>query len=396
MTAAPTGTAARAPVPPRVGDRLEAEVRIARDGFALDAHLTVRPGEVLGVLGPNGSGKTTLLYALAGLLRPTGGRIALGPDVWDHPAHGLHLEATRRSVGLVFQDYRLFPHLSVLDNVAFSARARGTRRHAAREAARPWLDRVGLTDLADRRPVQLSGGQAQRVALARALARGPRMLLLDEPLAALDATTRLNVRSELRRHLADFPGPGLVVTHDPLDALVLADRILVLENGRVTQQGPPADVARHPTTEYVATLMGLNLYAGTLADPVTHRVTLDGGGTLHATGLSLPGTEPEGSPAAFPAGGRVLAALAPTAIAVHPHRPDGSSPRNVWDGVITGLELLTDRIRVAVDGSPPALVDITPAAMAALGLATGRRVWLAAKAAEVLVYPDPGYDRPTP
>jgi molybdate transport system ATP-binding protein len=392
-----TGTrpqARQAPRPARPGDLLYADVRIVRGTFDLQASLVIHPGEVLAVLGPNGSGKTTLLYALAGLVPLSGGRIAVGSDVWDDPEGARFLPPPDRSVGLVFQDYRLFPHLSVLDNVSFSAQARGTRRRIARQQALPWLERVGLASMADRRPTQLSGGQAQRVALARALAADPAMLLLDEPLAALDAGTRLEVRSELRQHLADFPGPSIVVTHDPLDALVLADRILVLEGGRVTQHGKPGDVARHPTTEYVAKLMGLNLYTGTLADCATTRVDLDNGGTLYAAGLSAAiGSGATASLSIFP-GGRVLVAVAPTAIAIHPAKPDDASPRNVWSGTITGLELLTDRIRVAVDGYPPALVDITPAAMTALELGPGQRIWLTAKATEVLAYPDPGHTGP--
>ncbi|MEJ2577792.1 MAG: ABC transporter ATP-binding protein, partial [Kineosporiaceae bacterium] len=298
-----------------------------------------------------------------------------------------HRDPTRRRVGLVFQDYRLFPHLSVLDNVAFPARVRGARRGAARATARPWLERVGLAALADRRPGQLSGGQAQRVALARALAAQPRLLLLDEPLAALDATTRLEVRAELRRHLTAFAGPSIVVSHDPLDALILADRIVILENGRITQQGPPAEVARHPATGYVATLMGLNLYRGAVSADHPHAIDLETGGILRGTGLVTP--DGTGTPVPSLPGARALVALAPTAIAVHPEHPGPASPRNVWQGTITGMELLTDRIRVAVHGAPPALVDITPAALAALGLVTGQRVWLSAKATEVVAYPDP-------
>ena len=364
---------------------LRARVAVRRGAFELDADVEVAAGEVLAVLGPNGSGKTTLLYALAGLVPLTGGRLDVGRETWDCPDERRFVTAADRRVGLVFQDYRLFPHLSVLDNVAFSGHVRGRTRGDARRAAAAWLDRVGLADFARRRPAQLSGGQAQRAALARALAAEPLMLLLDEPLAALDAATRLEIRSQLRGHLADFPGPCVVVTHDPLDALVLADRILVLENGRVTQQGPPAEVARRPATEYVATLMGLNLYSGTLTDRSSHRVDLDDGGTLHAAFIGDGGL----APVVPLRHGRMLVAVAPTAIALHTERPSAGSPRNVWSGRVTGLELLTDRIRVAVDGYPPALVDITPAALASLGLTTGSRVWLSAKATEVHAYPAP-------
>jgi len=348
----------------------------------LDARFSVEPGEVLAVLGPNGAGKTTLLRVLAGLLAVTEGTVTVADQVWDDSATGTFVPATDRALGLVFQDYRLFPHLSVLDNVAFSARARGARRSAARRSAAGTVDRFGLTDLAGRRPAELSGGQAQRVAVARALAARPRLLLLDEPLAALDARTRLELRTELRRRLSGFAGPSIVVTHDPLEALVLADRILVLEHGRIVQVGTPAEVARRPATEYVARLMGLNLYAGRLTDPSSGRVELDRGGTLFAV-------VPADLPGPVGAGDAGLVALAPAAVALHPGEPGPGSPRNVWPGVVSGVELLTDRVRVAVAGRPDALVDVTPAALAELGLTAGQPIWLSAKATEAIAYPLP-------
>ena len=379
---------------------LHADVVVERGEFRLEAVLDVEPGQVLAVLGPNAAGKTTLLRTLAGLGALTDGRIAityaraasgggpLEPDVWDDAREGVFRPAVERAVGLVFQDYRLFPHLSVVDNVAFSARARGASRGESRRAAARWLDRLDLGALAARRPGQLSGGQAQRVALARALACHPRLLLLDEPLAALDARTRLETRGELRRHLSAFVGPSILVTHDPLEAMVLADRILVLESGQIVQEGTPAAVARRPATEYVARLVGLNLYPGTLTERATGRIDLDAGGTLYAAGHD-PAVDP--SPTIVPAAGTsMLAVLSPSAISLHTRRPDAGSPRNAWTGVITGLELLTDRVRIAVEGSPPALVDITPAALADLRLAPGQPVWLSAKATEVVAYPDAG------
>ncbi|HTZ44283.1 MAG TPA: ABC transporter ATP-binding protein [Jatrophihabitans sp.] len=362
-------------------DGLTFDGTVSRGDFALRVALGVADGEVLAVIGPNGAGKTTLLRTLAGLARLDSGRLRLGASLLDDPAASVFVPAERRPVGLVFQNYRLFPHLSVRDNVAFAGRMRGASRRAARDAADGWLDRLALGALAGRRPAQLSGGQAQRVALARALAADPALLLLDEPLSALDATTRLEVRGELVAHLRDFAGPALLVTHDPLEAMVLADRLLVIEGGRVVQDGTPAEVARRPATQYVARLVGLNLYPGRVraaAGPTT-TVELAGGGELVALAADRH----------HAAGDRVLVAVPPAALLLHAGRPERLSARNVWPATVTGLELLTDRVRVRVGGTPPALVDITPGALAELALGEGTRVWLSAKATEVTCYPDP-------
>jgi molybdate transport system ATP-binding protein len=361
---------------------LDLDARLDRGGFHLDVRVHVAAGEVLGVLGPNGAGKSTLLRALAGLVPLTEGSIRLDGQVLDEPGTDTWVPPERRPVGVVFQDYRLFPHLDVRDNVAFSPRSRGLGRAASRRAAQPWLERLDLADLAPRRPSQLSGGQAQRVALARALAADPALLLLDEPLAALDARTRLEVRSTLRRHLTEVAGPVLVVTHDPLEAMVLADRLLVLEGGRVVQEGTPGHVARHPATDYVARLVGLNLYAGRL-DPASGEVALDGGGHLVAT------FSPDAARRGTSTAERVLVALSPAAVSLHVTPLDRTSMRNVWPGRVAGLELLGDRVRVEVVGRPGAIVDITAGALAYLGLEPGREVWLAAKATETVAYPEP-------
>ena len=346
------------------------DAQVRRGEFTLAVALAAAPGQVVGVLGPNGAGKSTLLSALAGLTPVAAGRIVLAGQVIDDAGTGEFVEAAGRPVGFVFQNYRLFPHLSVAQNVAFSPRARGLGRRAAEAAASQWLDRLGLTDLADRKPGNLSGGQAQRVALARALAGQPALLLLDEPLSALDAGTRLDVQAELGRHLSDFAGPCLLVTHDPLEALVLADMLLVLEDGRIVQEGTPAQVARQPGTDYVAKLVGLNLYAGH-ADG--SEVALAGGGAL-----VIPDQGRRGD---------VFVAVRPSAVVVSSARPGASSARNTWPARIAGLTMLADRVRLDLDGQPPALVDVTPAAVAELSLSPGSQVWLTAKATDLDVYP---------
>ena len=351
---------------------LHVDARAGRGSFTLDVRLDVAPGEVVGVVGPNGAGKTTLLRMVAGLTATTGGSIRLDERVLDDASTATFVPVEQRPVSFVFQDYRLFPHLSVVDNVAFPVRSRGARRRASRAAVHPWIQRLGLSELAQRRPRELSGGQAQRVALARALAAQPQVLLLDEPLAALDAQTRAGVRTELRQHLDDFSGACLFVTHDPLEALMLADRLVVIEHGRVSQQGTAAEVARRPVTPYVAALVGLNLYRGRSTGD--GRVTLDDDHHV----LVVSGTPPTGP---------VLVSIRPAAISVHAQQPQHASPRNTWPGVVSSVELLTDRVRLQVDGTPSAFVDVTPAAVAELRLRPGASVWLAAKSTEIDVYP---------
>ncbi|GAA5059450.1 molybdate transport system ATP-binding protein [Thermocatellispora tengchongensis] len=340
---------------------LHARLVVTRPAFTLDITLEVAPGEVVALLGPNGAGKTTALRALAGLLALSEGEIVLD----GRPLHTLPAE--HRPIGMVFQDYLLFPHLSALDNVAFGPRCQGASRAEARRTAAELLERVGLAAHAAARPRQLSGGQAQRVALARALAVRPRLLLLDEPLAALDAHTRLEIRSRLRRHLADFDGATVLVTHDPLDAMVLADRLIVIEHGAIVQQGAPGEVARRPRTDYVARLVGLNLYRG-----------LGDGARIKVGELAFSTVEQVEGPA--------FVAFSPAAVALYRTRPDGS-PRNLWRARIDGIERHGDNVRVHLEGPITAVADITPAAVAELDLAPGREVWASLKAAETHAYP---------
>jgi molybdate transport system ATP-binding protein len=348
---------------------LDVSMIVQQGTFRLDVDLSVAAGEVVALLGPNGAGKTTLLRAVAGLRSVDSGRISLDGQVLD--GREVFVPPERRRLGVVFQDHRLFPHLRVVDNVAFGLRAQGVSLSTARASAQDWLVRLGLSELGRRRPRALSGGQAQRVALARALAFDPKALLLDEPLAALDVQTRAEVQGELREHLGAFAGPTLLVTHDPIEALLLATRIVVLENGRIVQQGSPADITSRPVTPYVARLVGVNLYSGVASNGV---VTLAGGGELVAPDTG---------------DGPVLVVLRPSALTVHTAQPHDSSARNVWPGKIESLAPLADRIRLTVRGQQSVLVDVTASAVAELGLGPGTPVWLAAKATDVTAYPAP-------
>jgi molybdate transport system ATP-binding protein len=344
---------------------LDARLVVRRPGFTLDLALTAAPGEVVALLGPNGAGKTTALRALAGLAPLDDGHVDLDGRRLDRVA------PEDRRIGVVFQDYLLFPHLSAVDNVAFGPRCRGVPKAKAREQAHEWLRRVGLDDHARRKPRQLSGGQAQRVALARALATEPRLLLLDEPLAALDARTRLDTRADLRVRLRDHRGATVLVTHDPLDAMMLADRLVIVEDGRVVQTGDAAAITSRPRTDYVARLVGLNLYRGT-ADGHTVRVTPDFALTT-----------------ASEQRGAVFVAFPPSAVALYARRPAGS-PRNTWEATIEAVAQQGDRLRIELSGPVPAAADVTPAAAVELGLTAGSRVWATVKATEASSYPADG------
>ncbi|MEY2451580.1 MAG: molybdate transport system ATP-binding protein [Acidimicrobiaceae bacterium] len=344
---------------------LAAHVGMTLGSFNLDVNLHVPSGRTLAVVGPNGSGKTTLLRALAGLTPLTSGHITLDEERLDDPTADVFRPPEARPVAMVFQEHVLFPHLSALDNVAFGARARGRSKTDARHHARDWLDRVGLADRADAYPRDLSGGQAQRIALARALASDPSLLLLDEPLAALDATTRIDVRRDLRRHLSTFGGVRVLVTHDPVDAAVLADDIVVLDHGRIVQSGTPEDITARPRTPWVADLVGTNFYKG---HSEANTLRVDGGGTIAA--------------ATTVADGPAFAVVHPRVVALHRARPDGT-PRNVWQAHATAIERVGDRVRVQLAGTPNIVAEITPAAATDLALADGTELWVAVKATEV-------------
>jgi molybdate transport system ATP-binding protein len=348
---------------------LDAHIKLRLGALDLDAKIAVADGEVVAIVGPNGSGKTSVMRALAGLVPLSGGRIVLDDEVLEDPSRQLRVPAERRPVGFVFQDYLLFPHMSALENVAFGLRSRGMPRAQARDRAREWLERMGLASHMAARPRALSGGQAQRVALARALATDPRLLLLDEPTAALDAGAKVELRREIRRHLATFSGARLLVTHDPLEAATMADRLVVLEAGRMVQVGTPAEVSERPRSQYVAELIGINLLRGRAEG---HRILLASGGSL------IVATESQGE---------VFAMVHPRAVTLHAQEPEGSSARNVWQLKVGSLDLEGSRVRVGMDGEVPLVAEVTPAAVAELALAEGEVIWASLKATEVTIYP---------
>jgi molybdate transport system ATP-binding protein len=347
---------------------LTAQVALRLGTLDLDVAIAVAPGEIVAILGPNGAGKSTFLRAVAGLVPLERGRVELDGVVLEDAARGIHLPPERRPVGVVFQDYLLFPHLSAIENVAFGLRARGVSARDARARAGSWLDRLGVGEYRETKPRALSGGQAQRVALARALAIDPRVLLLDEPLAALDASARGDVRRDLKRHLASFAGIRIVITHDPLEAVALADRLVILEAGRIVQTGSAAEVTQRPRSRYVADLVGVNLFRGIAT---TGLLALAGGSVLHS---------------ADPVDGEIFATIHPRAVALHRTRPEGS-PRNVWRGHASALDFQGDRVRVGVEGEMRIVAEVTPAAVSDLDLAEGGEVWVSVKATEISVYP---------
>jgi molybdate transport system ATP-binding protein len=348
---------------------LLAEVGLRRGELELDVTLTAGDGEVVALLGPNGSGKTSMLRAVAGLEPLLRGRVVVGDEVMDDPAGDVFVPVEERPIGLVFQNYLLFPHLSVRDNVAFGLRSQGMSKQAAGRVAMEWLERLGLGDKAKQRPTALSGGEQQRVALARVLAPQPKVLLLDEPLAALDVATRREVRAELIAHLEDFPGARVLVTHDPVEAVVMADRIVVLEGGKVSQEGTAAEIRMRPRSDYIARLVGVNLLRGTAAD---HHIALPGGVEVHLAEVA-----PQGE---------VFALVRPQAVALFRERPEGT-PRNVWRLRVLGIEGEAERVRVELGGPIGLVAEVTPGAVTALDLVPGTEVWAAVKATDIEVYP---------
>ncbi|MDP9999410.1 sulfate/molybdate ABC transporter ATP-binding protein [Pseudarthrobacter sulfonivorans] len=348
------------------------QAAVEQRGFDVSLHLG--PAETVAVMGANGAGKSTLLNVVAGLLHPDSGRAELdGRTLFDLTAgRGQWTAPHRRGTALLAQEPLLFPHLNVLDNVAFGPRSAGASKQAARETALRWLAEVEATDLQARRPAELSGGQAQRVAVARALAADPGLLLLDEPMAALDIHAAPLLRRLLKRVLAGRR--AIIITHDVLDALMLADRVVVLENGRISEEGPTREILQRPRSRFAAGLAGLNFLAG----EVTEHGLQAGGLSLYGQHRDLPGPLPAGLPG--------VAVFPPSAVSVFLSEAHGS-PRNAFPVTITDLEPHGDQVRVRGGDSGQLSADITPEAAADLGLAPGMRVYFVIKAGAVAIYP---------
>jgi molybdate transport system ATP-binding protein len=355
---------------------LRASLQYQVGEFRLDLTLDAEPARTLVLVGESGSGKSTVLRLLAGLLRPTIGRIEVGGSVWCDTKAGIWVPAPARAVGYVSQDYALFPHLSVAENVGFGLRAVGTTKSETRGRTAALLQRFELAELAERRPAQLSGGQQQRVALARALALDPALLLLDEPLSALDVTTRQTVRAGLKRLLAGLPCITVFVTHQPMEALVFGDRIAVLETGELAQVGDQQALLREPRSRYIATLLGLNLLPGRVV----------GRGPGEEIHLETPRGEVTVLQAV--AGDNLFVVVRPDQVLLSSERPSGSA-RNVFAGVVE--EILPEppygeRVRVVLGPGPAFVAEVSTGAAQTMGLRPGMPVFASFKATSISAY----------
>jgi molybdate transport system ATP-binding protein len=346
---------------------LDADIQLRLSRLNLDAALAVTSGEVVALLGPNGSGKSTVLRALAGLLPLTAGKVTLDGAVLEDPSVRTRIAPEKRPVALMFQEYLLFPTMSALENVAFGLRARGVDRTEARSKAAAALERLGIGQVATARPTAMSGGQQQRVAMARALVTEPKLLLLDEPLAALDVSTKAEVRRHLRSVLRDSRSANVLVTHDLLDAVALAQRMIVIEDGGIVQTGTPAEVTARPRSRYVADLTGVNLLRGTGRGT---SIDLENGSQVATAASSA---------------GAVLAVIQPAAVSVSREHPQ-TSDANIWHGSIGAVDLLGDRVRVRIEGANVITAEVTPHVVDQLKLDDGGELWASFAASAVTAY----------
>jgi molybdate transport system ATP-binding protein len=347
---------------------LEATMTIERPEVKVQADLSSLEGEIVAIVGPNGAGKSTLVSGLAGLTPLAGGKVVVDGRVWEDAASRVRLRPQRRSVGVMFQHLALFENMSVLENVAYGPRSVHTNKAKARKDAHATLEKLGAANLTHTPVGELSGGQAQKVALARALSMQPDVLLLDEPTSKLDVASRAEVRRSLSGALQDFAGVSLLVTHQPVEALALATRVIVLEEGTVTQQGAPTELQLRPRTSYVAQFVGVNLFEGRTSEG---QVRLTGGAWVAVMD---------------PPVGDVFVSIHPTAIALHRTRPEGT-PRNVWSLEIADVDLEGGRVRVRLKGELTLVAEITGAAASQLRIEKKGAVWASVKATQIRVYP---------
>jgi molybdate transport system ATP-binding protein len=354
------------------GGSLEVAARVPLREFELDVAVAVEAGRCLALAGPSGAGKTTLLRVVAGLARPAVGRVAIGEEVWFDPSSGREVPAEERRCGFVFQDYALFPRLSAWRNVAYGMKgSRSERRRRAIEL----LDRFGIASLADASPTALSGGERQRVALARALAAEPRVLLLDEPLSALDPGGRRDALRQLHALLGELSIPVLLVTHSYDEAALLADRIAVVDRGRVVQAGEPARVSAAPASPFVADFAGAAVLHGeaTREPGGLTLVRLRGGGEVRSTDA---------------ASGAVAASVFPWEISLQPPPGrDGDSMLNRLGGEVTSLTPVGNRVRVGIATPQPLSIEVTALSAEAMGLRPGAPVLAAWKATATRLIP---------
>jgi molybdate transport system ATP-binding protein len=354
---------------------LELRVASRRGEFDLDLAFEARAGATTVIVGESGAGKTSVLRLAAGLDRLDSGRVVLDGEVYADTEAGVHLPPWRRNVGYVSQDYALFPHLTVAENAAFGLRAAGVGRREIQTRVGRVLERTGIAALARRKPPTLSGGQQQRAALARALVLDPRLLLLDEPLAALDLQTRRQVRGELRRLLRELETTTLYVTHSPMEALLFGDHIVVLEAGRISQTGDRDDLLRHPRSRYVAELVGTNVFAGRPA-------------AAAETGMTVRTADGDLAIARADEPADLFLAVDPREITLHTHRPEGSA-QNVFAGPIVELAPEPpggERVRVVLGTRPPLVAEVTRDAVRTLGLTEGTTVHASFKATGIRAY----------
>jgi len=348
---------------------LNIEVGKSYGSFSLEASLSVAAGETMALVGPTGCGKTTCLMIIAGILAPDWGRVMLGDRALCDMEKGIWCPPHKRNIGVVFQDYALFPHMTAFDNVAYGLKAKGVRGDTLRKKALAALEMVGIPELAHRKPPQLSGGEKQRLALARAAAVDSPVLLLDEPISALDPHTRDSVRRELKSLISSLGKTTIVVTHDPVDAFTLGQKICVLEGGRVQQIGDSMGLLLYPKTPFVARFMGTNFFSGRVVDARTDGLTEISVNV--ATVFTADRAE-----------GEVAVSFLPSEVTLSLSRPDGSS-LNVFQGTVEDVVNLGDRVRVSIRSDVPIVAEISHRSFAHLGISEGQNVFASFKATAV-------------